>query len=139
MMILDPAVEAVVDRRFQDQLKGFTPSVDSTATIKLIDVAPDYVVYESNTSSEQLAVFSEIYYPYGWQVTVDEKPVDHFRANYILRAMRVPAGKHTIKFTFVPEVYKTGVLISYACSVALFLMIFAGAFFEYKRKYGKKS
>jgi hypothetical protein len=139
MMILDPAVEAVVDRRFQDQLKGFTPSVDSTATIKLIDVAPDYVVYESNTSSEQLAVFSEIYYPYGWQVTVDEKPVDHFRANYILRAMRVPAGKHTIKFTFVPEVYKTGVMISYACSIALFLMILAGAFFEYKRKYGKKS
>jgi hypothetical protein len=138
LKILDPAVEAVIDTKFQAQLKGFTASVDSTATIKLIEYAPDFIVYESNTSKEQLAVFSEIYYPHGWVVTVDGKPADHFRANYVLRAMRVPAGKHTIKFEFIPEIYKTGVLISYACSITLLLMIFAGAFIGYRKKYLKK-
>jgi len=134
MKTLNPAVEAVVDRKFQDNLKGFTASVDSTATIKLVNYAPDFLVYESNTSSDQLAVFSEIYYPHGWVVTVDGKSAEHFRANYVLRAMIVPAGKHTIKFEFVPEVYKKGVMISYACSIALLLMIFAGAFLEFRKK-----
>lgn len=138
MKTLDPSKEAVIGRSFQDQLNGFTASLDSTATIKLTEYAPDYLVYESNTSSEQLAVFSEIYYPHGWNVTIDGEKADHFRANYVLRAMLVPAGKHTIKFEFIPEVYKTGVMISYACSAVLFLMIFAGAFFEYKKKYMKK-
>lgn len=138
MKTLDPAVEAVIDRKFQDQLKGFAPKLDSTATIVLKEYAPDYLVYESNTSTEQLAVFSEIYYPHGWVVTVDGNEASHFRANYVLRAMRVPAGKHTIKFSFEPPVYKKGVAISYACSITLFLMIFAGAFFEYKKKKGKK-
>ncbi|HOZ29920.1 MAG TPA: YfhO family protein [Bacteroidales bacterium] len=134
MKTLNPAVEAVIDRKFQDKLSGYKPSFDSLATIKLVDVAPDFVVYESEASAEQLAVFSEIYYPNGWVVTVDGKETDHFRANYVLRAMRVPAGKHTIKFEFVPVLYKKGVAISYACSIALFLMIGAGVFFEYKKK-----
>ncbi len=138
MKTLDPANQAVIGRAFQDKLKGFTASVDSSASIKLIEYAPDYLIYEANTSSEQLALFSEIYYPHGWVVTINGKPADHFRANYVLRAMIVPAGKSTIKFEFVPEVYKTGVMISYACSIAFFLMVFAGAFFEYKKKYMKK-
>lgn len=131
---LHPATEAVIDRKFQEQLKGFKPAFDSLATIKLVDVAPDYVVYESDASAQQLAVFSEIYYPHGWVVTIDGKETDHFRANYVLRAMLVPAGKHTIKFEFVPILYKKGVAISYTCSIALFLMIAAGIFFEYKKR-----
>ncbi|MDD3686829.1 MAG: YfhO family protein [Bacteroidales bacterium] len=130
----DPATQAIVDVRFKDELKSFTGAPDSTATIKLTDVAPDYVVYESNTASEQLCIFSEIYYPHGWKVTIDGKETTHFRANYILRAMMVPAGKHTIKFEFIPEVYKTGVMISYACSIIFFLLIGAGIFFDYKKK-----
>ncbi|MDD3859260.1 MAG: YfhO family protein [Bacteroidales bacterium] len=132
--IFNPSIEAVIDRKFQDKLSGYKAGFDSLATIKLVDVAPDFVIYESEASSEQLAVFSEIYYPHGWVVTVDGKEADHFRANYVLRAMRVPAGKHTIKFEFVPVLYKKGVAISYACSIALFLMIGAGAFFEYKKR-----
>lgn len=130
----DPATQAIVDVRFKDELKSFTRTTDSTATIKLTDVAPDYVVYESNTSTAQLAVFSEIYYPHGWKVTIDGKETTHFRANYILRAMMVPAGKHTIKFEFIPEVYQTGVMISYACSIIFFLLIGAGIFLDYKKK-----
>jgi len=92
------------------------------------------VVYESKTNSEQLAVFSEIYYPHGWKVTIDGNETSHFRANYILRAMLVPAGKHEIKFEFIPEVYKKGVAISYASSIILFLMMGIGLFFENKKK-----
>jgi len=129
-----PKKEAIVEQRYNEFIKDWKNIEDSTATITLKDVAPDYVVYESKTNSEQLAVFSEIYYPHGWKVTIDGNETSHFRANYILRAMLVPAGKHEIKFEFIPEVYKKGVAISYASSIILFLMMGIGLFFENKKK-----
>jgi len=131
---IDPSYQAVVAKEFQSAIDGFKPAFDSTATIKLTDVAPDYVVYESNTKSEQLALFSEVYYPHGWVVTIDGEEVDYFRANYILRAMRVPAGKHTIKFSFEPKIYTTGVAISYASSAIYFLLLFGLIFLEYRKR-----
>ncbi|PLX07911.1 MAG: hypothetical protein C0596_09240 [Marinilabiliales bacterium] len=131
---IDPAHTAIINKNFESQIKGLNIKFDSTATIKLTDVAPDYVVYESNSNTEQLALFSEVYYPHGWIVTVDGKEVEHFRANYVLRAMKVPAGKHTIKFEFDPKIYHTGVAISYACSAIFFLLLFGGIFFEYKKR-----
>ena len=134
LKLTDPSEKAIINEQFKANLDGFNFTKDSTATIYLTDVAPDYVIYESNTSSEQLAVFSEIYYPHDWIVTIDNQETEHFRVNYVLRAMRVPAGKHTIKFSFEPTIYKTGVAISYVCSAIYFLLLFGGIFFEYKNR-----
>lgn len=105
---LKTAYQAVVDRRFADQVKGFATGVDSTAKIKLESYRANKLVYKMQSSIPQLAVFSEIYYDKGWNAYLDGQPVSHFRANYVLRAMMVPAGNHTIEFRFEPQSYKTG-------------------------------
>lgn len=130
---IDPANEAVISKQFQKQLEGFKFNIDSLATIKLKKITPNYAIYESKTSSEQLAVFSEIYYPKGWKITIDDNEVEQLRANYVLRAIRVPAGEHIIKFNFEPESYKLGVLISYICSIILLFMVFLAVYIEYKK------
>ncbi|MGL5888795.1 MAG: YfhO family protein, partial [Bacteroidia bacterium] len=99
------------------------PSVDSAATIKLTAYQANKLNYESNSAKEQLAVFSEIYYPHGWNAYIDGKPVEHFRANYVLRAMRIPAGKHQIEFKFEPEFYAKGESISRIGSILLLLLL----------------
>ena len=85
-------------------------------------------------------MFSEIYYDKGWNAYVDGKPMPHFRANYVLRAMRIPSGKHTVEFKFEPSTYYTGEKISLAGSVLL-LLLFAGGVFMELRKHpsGKKN
>lgn len=85
--------------------------------ITLSDYHPGYWKYESSNSENGLAVFSEIYYPKGFQVTIDGEPAEMLRANYILRALEVPAGQHTIEFTFAPAIYKTGTVIMQICSI----------------------
>ncbi|MFQ3676092.1 MAG: YfhO family protein, partial [Endomicrobiia bacterium] len=130
---INPANEAIIDQRFKDIIGNFTPSEDSLATIKLVEYAPDYLVYKSNSSKDMLAVFSEVYYPKGWRVRIDDKESKHFRANYVLRAMIVPAGEHTITFKYESEMYKTGVLISYICSILLLLLIAFGLWLNYKK------
>ena len=88
-------------------------------SIQLTTYEPNHLVYETNSSSEQLAVFSEIYYPYGWEATIDGEPAEHFRCNFVLRCMKVPAGKHTIEFRFEPKSYAMGENISLAGSLLL--------------------
>lgn len=117
---LNPLTEAVVDRRFAKGLDGFTPQLDSTATISLESYRPNRLVYKSKASSDQLAVFSEIYYQPGWNVTIDGKPASHFRADWILRAMIVPKGEHRIVFEFKPQAYITA---SYVTSFSSFLIL----------------
>lgn len=98
-----PTETAVVDARFKDILKGTTEGYkDSLSSITLKEYEPNRLVYETNNAKDGIAVFSEIYYPDGWQVTIDGKPADIARANYILRTMYVPAGKHTIEMRFDP-------------------------------------
>ena len=92
----------VTDVKFQDFVKDFRPHHDSTAKIQLTKYAPDYVEYDYTAAEDGIAVFSEIYYPYGWNAYVDGQPKDHFRANYTLRALNVPAGQHHIRFEFRP-------------------------------------
>ena len=87
---------------------------DSTDAISLIESRGDYLKYRSDSSAEKLAVFSEVYYPNGWQAYMDGKPVDHFKVDYILRGMLLPDGNHTIEFKFEPQVVKTGSTISLA-------------------------
>lgn len=112
---------AVIDKRFEGELANFKMNFDSTASIKFISYAPNKLVYESNTKTPQLAVFSEVYYDKGWNTYVDGKLVPHFRANYILRAMVVPEGKHNIEFKFEPTTVKKGQTIALASSITLYV------------------
>ena len=96
----DPLQTAVVDKKFAEMVRPM--SSDSTATIELLAYEPNYLKYEVNSEKGGTVVFSEIYYP-GWQSTIDGEEVPHGRANYILRAMNVPAGKHVVEFRFDPK------------------------------------
>jgi len=110
-------------------------TVDSLAMIELVESRSNYLKYESNNPNEGVAVFSEIYYPKGWYVTMDGKAVEMFEADYVLRALLIPAGKHTIEFKFVPEVVSKGSKIALISSILIFLLIVGGiAYFSLKRK-----
>ncbi len=122
---IDPKHIAVVEKRFADQLKGFTPQVDSTATIQLDSYRPNKLTYSVKSSTEQLAVFSEIYYQPGWKATIDGKPADHFRADWILRAMRIPAGEHQVVFEFRPQGYIVAAQVSAYSSFIILLLLIA--------------
>jgi uncharacterized membrane protein YfhO len=127
---------AVIDKRFQNLItKSSYPSAGGD-TIMLKSYKPNELVYESKSSDEKLAVFSEIYYPAGWKSFIDGRETPYFRADYVLRAIIVPAGNHEIKFTFEPASYFTGNKISYASS-AIFILLVAGFFVTKMRK--KKS
>ena len=134
----------VTDVKFKDFVKDFKTGHDSTAQIKLTKYAPDYVEYDYEAKENGTVVFSEIYYPYGWKAYIDGKPADHFRANYTLRAMNVPAGKGHIRFEFRPDTVEKWGKVSVACSYAIYLIILGIAGFGiYKmvrrRKEGKVS
>ncbi len=120
---IDPRTTLVLDKRFKQQVEGKIFTIDTNASITLEDYKPNHLTYKSNAGSEQLAVFSEVYYPNGWTAYIDGEAVSHFRANWILRAMLVPAGEHLIEFKFEPKIYSTGETISYASSILLLLLI----------------
>lgn len=121
----NPKTTVIIDKRFESAVKDFKTEADSTDYIKLDEYKPNKLIYSSLTSKPRIAVFSEIYYNKGWKVTIDGKPAEHFRANYILRAMVVPEGDHKIEFVFDPEMWYIGRNIDLASSL-LILLIFAG-------------
>lgn len=121
----NPKTTAIVDKRFSKSLEEFTSSDSTSGTIKLTEYEPNKLIYHSETGKPQLAVFSEIYYPKGWFVSIDGKPTNIFRANYILRAMVIPEGKHQIEFRFDPPMWKIGKRIDFASSLIL-LLVFLG-------------
>jgi len=125
---------AVIDRKFEKDLAGKTFHKDPQGKIELKSYAPNKLVYQSNSSNEQLAVFSEIYYPAGWVATIDGKVSPYFRANYILRSLVVPAGSHEIVFEFKPKSYAIGNKVSFASSILLILAIGGAIFLGYKKK-----
>ncbi len=126
----------VLDSRFSDFVKDFTPAHDSTASIKLLTYAPDVLTYKSTASQPGIVVFSEIYYPYGWKAYIDGQPVEHFRANYTLRALNVPAGEHDIRFEFRPDTLYKGERISLIFVGVLYFIIlgFIALYFLIRRK-----
>ncbi|MFN7313332.1 MAG: YfhO family protein [Bacteroidota bacterium] len=117
---LNTKTTCIIDKRFADQVNGLTIQPDTSATIKLITYQPNKLVYESNASSEQLAVFSEIFYDKGWDAYIDGQPATYFRCNYVLRGMKVPAGKHTIEYRFEPKAVAKGETITLISSVLLY-------------------
>lgn len=136
MNTIDPKRSAVLDRKFEPVLSGLNISTDSTATIELTEYKPNYLKYRSSTQSEQLAVFSEIYYDKGWEAYIDGQPADHARADWTLRAMRIPAGNHEIEFRFIPHAYRTARGVASASSGVLVLLVLAavGSLFYKKKK-----
>ena len=130
---INPATAVVVDERYQSQLEGYTSKSDPAATINLINYKANHITYESNAASEQLAVFSEIYYK-DWNAYVDGEQKPYFSADWVLRAMRVPEGKHTIEFKFEPQKYYLGEKISLISCLVLFSFIGVSLFMAWKRK-----
>ena len=114
---------AIVDRRFASHLEGRSFNPDPMARVELVHAQPNHLSYQVRTATEQVLIFSEIFYPDGWNVEINGEPVDHFRANYILRAMVVPAGTHEIDFRFEPVSYYTSEKISLAFSIILVLLV----------------
>ena len=112
---LRPAETAVVDARFRDALQGLEQApADSLGTIRLTTYEPNRLVYETDNATDGVAVFSEIYYPAGWQVTIDGQPAPLARANYVLRALHIPAGQHTVEMRFDPQSLHVTEGIAYA-------------------------
>ncbi|KAF2334973.1 YfhO family protein [Flavobacterium daemonense] len=103
---------------------------DTTGTIKVVEYKPNYIKYHSESKNDGLAVFSEMYYKNGWNAYVDGKLTDHFPVDYVLRAMEVPGGKHTIEFKFEPQVIKTGGTITLISSIGMLLLLAGGIYFE---------
>lgn len=113
---------AVVDKEFADMLPA-SLSADSTATIKLLTYQPNELTYEAECQQPGTVVFSEIYYPHGWQAYVDGKEVDHYRVDYMLRALNLEPGKHQIRFYFHPESVDKGNTLSMIFVVLMYLLL----------------
>jgi len=119
----DPDSLAIVHEEFSDYVAGLDPG--RAGSIELTDYRPDHLVYQANAAGETLAVFSEIWYgpDKGWQAYIDGEPVDHIRANYVLRALRLPTGQHEIEFIFRPQAFYTGRTLSRLFSSVILLGI----------------
>ncbi len=129
---LDSKEVAVVNSKDFD-VKNTAFAKDSSATITLENYKPNYLKYVSNNSKEGLAVFSEMYYGKGWNAYIDGKSVDHIRVDYVLRALNIPVGKHTIEFKFEPQGIKTGSTITLISSIGMLLLLVGGIYFERKK------
>ena len=132
----NPADTAIIDKRFAEIVQGKNLERDSNSVIVMEHQKPynpDYVVYKTKTSKDQLAVFSEVYYEPDWRAYIDGKPADYFRVNYILRAMVIPAGEHKIEFKNEAPLMHKWDNITLAISI-LMLLVMAGSLVWYYRK-----
>lgn len=125
-----PAITAIVNA-------GEVPqglSTSANGTINLVEYKPGYWKYESSNTSDGFAVFSEVHYPKGFRVTIDGEEVDMLRANYILRALAIPAGDHTIEFSFEPKIYSVGSTVMQVMSLMVLLAFAGSVYFSLREK-----
>ena len=129
---VDAKTTAIVDQRYADQLKGLPAMLSSAGGIVLMAYLPDKMTYQSDSPTEQVAVFSEIFYRGNddWKAYIDGKETPHFRADYVLRGLRIPAGKHTIEFRFDPKTAAIGNTLDLVANVGLVLLLIAGLYFS---------
>ena len=129
-----PTETAVVDARFKNMLKGISEAhKDSLSSIRLTSYEPNRLVYETENAGDGIAVFSEIYYPNGWQVTIDGKPAGLGRSDYVLRALYIPAGKHTVEMRFDPKSLHVTEGIAYGALALLVIGVAAVALIARKK------
>jgi len=133
LAVTDLSNTAVINTSFREEVKQI-PQPDTTATIELVSHRPNELIYEFSSATDQLTVFSEIYYPHGWSAYIDGNEVSHFQANYVLRAMMVPAGDHQITFKFEPDVIRKGSNIALMSSILLGILLLGGIFYTFKKK-----
>ena len=120
---------------YSSKLPNQTFDKDSLAKINLAVYKPNYVKYNSFNTKNGLAVFSEMFYPKGWAVLIDGKPSTHFRVDYVLRAMQIPAGNHVIEFKFDPAVVKTGSTIALISFIFMIILTIAGSYYFLKTQF----
>ena len=120
---LDLRTTAVYDRSFADFVPDPEPGIAPDAEIRLSGFSPKQLDYDYSSSTPGTVVFSEIYYPYGWKASIDGEAADHFRVDYLLRALNVPAGTHHITFLFDPDSIRKGDRIATACVILMYLLI----------------
>jgi len=134
MKNFDPKSTAIINKSFSKDLEGYT-SGSGEGEIKLTEYQPNYLKYEASVNSgSQLAVFSEIYYPKGWKSFIDGKETPHIQADFVLRGLVIPAGKHQVEFKFEPSSYYLGNKVSLASSILLLLAIGGYLFYSFKNK-----
>ncbi len=120
---INPATHAVADKKFEAALGNSIPQKMPGDTIFETSYAPNKLTYHANTQNGALAVFSEIYFPWGWIATIDGKEVPIGRVNYVLRAMKIPAGSHTIEMRFDPQSVKVTETIAYIAILLIYALI----------------
>jgi hypothetical protein len=132
----NPKNEAIVDKRYNSFIDKSQQMVgaDTSGSIKLVSYNPDHLVYQSGSTTPQVAVFSEIYYDKGWKMLIDNQEKPYFRADYVLRAAEIPVGNHKIEFIFHPASYYTGETISLIGSILLVCSLIAALYLESKKR-----
>ena len=128
---------AVIDQRYK-AIAGTQTEFAGTGSIQLIENVNDKISYKSSSPAAQFAVFSEVYYPHGWDAYIDGKKAAYCRVNYILRGVPVPAGNHTIEFRFEPRSVILGDKITTWFSVLVYLLLIAVAVLEWREWQKKK-
>ncbi len=129
---IDVKKSAIVNKKFMRYFEHCQAKRDSASTITMTEYNPMSVKYKADCASDQVAIFSEVYYQPGWNAYIDGKEVDHFQANWILRGLAIPAGAHDIEFKFEPKTYWNLTLLGSIGSFILLLGVIAAIFFSYK-------
>lgn len=124
---------AVIDQRFEANLKGFTPAKDSASSIKLTKYGLNELDYQSSNSKPGFAVFSDVYYPAGWNVYIDGNKGEIVRTNYLLRGVKIPAGDHKIEMKFEPRSYYLGNTITRWSSILMLILLAGAIAFEIRK------
>lgn len=130
--VVDTKKVAVIGKEDGAYFKDKKMAKDTLASIQLVKYEPNHLSFTSKSATPQLAVFSEIYYPHGWKMFIDRKEVPYIKANYLLRAVHVSAGNHTIEMTFQPEVIEKGKMISMSF-LGLFIVLSIGGGYYNRR------
>jgi uncharacterized membrane protein YfhO len=117
----NPKDTAVVDLKYKDIITNIT-ATDSASTIKMTSFDNDAITYQSSSTGNHAAIFSEIFYK-DWNAYIDGKPAKVFKANYVLRGLVIPAGNHKIDFKFEPSIFFTGRMISNISTLLLMILL----------------
>ena len=128
---IDPTAVAVADERFRTVLGDNVPSVVPGDTVVMTSYSPNTLTYDVTTKNGGVCVFSEVWFPWGWKATIDGKPAQLGRVNYILRALRVPAGSHKVSMTFDPDSIHNTTTAAYICVTLIYLLLLAALFRYY--------
>jgi hypothetical protein len=119
---IDTKSQAIVEKEYVDLISN-NSVFDSTANIVLSSYHPEKLEYKYTSKTENNVAFSEVFYDKGWNAYIDNQPVEHFRLNYILRGLKVPAGEHNIRFEYNPKTYQTGSILAVTFGGLIYLII----------------